>query len=561
MGIEGKLATWQPEAFGSQLLETTIGDLLDRRSIEYADRPALIFEDAPFGPGVVWTYSSLRKQADRLAKGLIALGVRHGSRVAVLAPNSPEWVTLEYALAKIGAILVTVNTAYKSAELRYLLRQGAIEFFFTVTEFRGYSFVDLLEEILPGATASPGVPALRRIVLIGNSWRDMPTLREVMEMSSGVHDVELVRRQAAVSKHDIAQIQYTSGTTGAPKGAMLSHYSTVNNANLMSERAEFGPDDRMISAMPMFHTAGCVCNVLGMMTRGGCLIGMPSFDAGRMLQLVEKHRATVINAVPTMFIRMLEDPQFAAGKIDCSSVRVAFTGGTSIPPVLMRELKDRMGADPMIIMGMTETSPIITQTVATDDFEQQITTAGIPLPFTEVRVVDPSGQPVECGQTGELQIRGYLVMKGYFDLPEQSAATIDRDGWLRSGDLAVLEQTGHLRIVGRIKDMIIRGGENIYPAEIEEFLLTHPAVSQAQVVGVADAEMGEEAFAFVVLREGYAMTCAELSDYSRQRISRHKVPRYFELIDAMPLTASGKVKKYELREIALELIQKEKKGR
>jgi len=257
-----------------------------------------------------------------------------------------------------------------------------------------------------------------------------------------------------------------------------------------------------------------------------------------------------------MFIRLLEEPAFREGRVDCSSVRIAFTGGTTIAPELMRELRDRLDAEPMIIMGMTETSPIITQTVNDDDFECRIGTAGKPLPHTEVRIVDPNGDPVACGEPGELQIRGYLVTQSYFGLPEKTSSTFDDDKWFRSGDLAVLEKTGHLRIVGRLKDMIIRGGENLYPAEIEDFLVTHPAVSQAQVVGVKDPEMGEEAFAFVVLRPETTVSEGELRAFCRERISRHKVPRYFRFVDEMPLTASGKIKKFELRETASELVRR-----
>jgi fatty-acyl-CoA synthase len=553
MGLVAGAARWEAEPFGSRLLETTIGDMLDRQSEAFADRPALIFDDAPFGAPVHWTYAELRSEVDRLARGLMALGIEHGTRVAVLAPNAPEWVLLEYALAKVGGILVTVNTAYKAGELRYLLKQGEVHTLFTVAAFRGYGFQEALSDIRlnDGVAHSPELPCLRHIVRIGpGEWSGALAWSDVLNLGASVFREELESRQRSVSPHDTSQIQYTSGTTGAPKGAMLTHFSTLNNANLMGDRAGFSSNDRTISAMPLFHTAGCVCNVLGVMVKGGCLIEMPAFDANRMLHLIAKHRATVLNAVPTMLIRMLEDPEFGSGAIDCSSLRIAFTGGTTIPPSLMRDLKERMGTEPMIIMGMTETSPLITQTINSDDFETRISTAGVPLPFTEIEIVREDGTLASCGEPGELRIRGYLVMKGYFGMPDRTAETIDHNGWLRSGDLGVLEATGHLRIVGRIKDMVIRGGENIYPAEIEDLLMSHPEVSQAQVVGVPDPVMGEEAFAFVVARSAGAVDEAALRAFCASQISRHKVPRYFMFADALPLTASGKVKKFELRELA-----------
>lgn len=553
MGLVAGVARWEAESFGSRLTEVSVGDMLDRQSELFADESALIFEDAPFGPPVHWTYRELRTEADRLARGLIALGIERGMRVAVLAPNSPEWVILEYALAKVGGILVTVNTAYKAGELRYLLQQGQVHTLFTVTEFRGYAFTEVLSDIRfsDGDAKAPDLPCLKHIVRMGPGvWNGALSWSDLLNLGASVFVEELEARQRSVSPHDVSQIQYTSGTTGAPKGAMLTHFSTLNNANLMGDRAGFSSSDRTISAMPLFHTAGCVCNVLGVMVKGGCLIGMPAFDATRMLHLIAKHRATVLNAVPTMLIRMLEDPEFVSGRIDCSSLRIAFTGGTTIPPILMRDLKERMGTEPMIIMGMTETSPLITQTINSDDFETRISTAGVPLPFTEIEILREDGTIAACGEPGELRIRGYLVMQGYFGMPDRTAETIDADGWLKSGDLGVLEATGHLRIVGRIKDMIIRGGENLYPAEIEDFLMSHPEVSQAQVVGVPDPIMGEEAFAFVVARSFGAVDEASLRDFCLSRISRHKVPRYFMFVEALPLTASGKVKKFELRELA-----------
>ncbi len=545
--------------------DITVGALLDEQAVLCADSPALIFDDGEASSR--WSYAELKRKVDELARALIAWGVMPGDNVAVLSPNSPEWVLLEYALAKIGAVLVTVNPALRKAELDYLFRQSKVTTLFTVGEYRGHDISSTLTALMPDLVkvadslagrkeGEKAFPHLRRIgVLGGDAVPGGAPFASVLSLAEQVGLAQLIERQSATKPHDVLQIQYTSGTTGAPKGAMLTHHSTINNARMMSARAGFDASDRLLSAMPFFHTAGCVCNVMGMLVQGGCLITMPAFEAGRMLDLLERYRATVINAVPTMYIRMLEDEDFRAGNRDVSSLRIAFTGGTSIPPSMLRELKEKMGADPMVIMGMTECSPIITQTVASDDFEVKITTAGVPLPHTEIMITDvESGKPVAFGQPGELRIRGYLVTKGYFDMPERTRETIDADGWLRSGDLAILDAGGYLQIVGRLKDMVIRGGENIYPAEIEDFLLTHPAVADAQVVGVPDERMGEELFAFIIPSEGQQLEPEDIQDFCRANLSRHKMPRYVECVQDFPLTASGKVQKFQLREMAARLI-------
>ncbi|MGR3742525.1 MAG: AMP-binding protein [Pseudooceanicola nanhaiensis] len=529
-----------PSDRGPRLEALTLGGLLDRQAARHGARPALIFESF----GVEWSYDELRDRADRLARGLIGWGVAAQDRVAVLSPSAPEWILLELALAKVGAVLVTVNPALRANELEYLLRQSRASTLFTTCTYRGYDTGAAI------AGLAGGLPDLRRLATLGaGAIPGAVTLAEVTDLADRVTEEELAARQAWVGSGDVAQIQYTSGTTGAPKGAMLTHHSTVNNARLMADRAGFHAGDRLVSAMPFFHTAGCVCNVMGMLAAGGCLVALENFEAAAMLDQIERHRGTVTNAVPTMMIRMLEDPGFAGR--DLCSWRIAFTGGTDIPASLMRRIRDEVGAEPMIIMGMTECSPIITQTDPSDDFETRIATAGTPLPHTEIRIVSPeTGEVVGLGETGELQIRGYLTTAGYFDMPEKTAETLLPDGWLRSGDLAVVDGNRHVRIVGRIKDMLIRGGENIYPAEIEAFLLTHPEVSDAQVVGVPDPEMGEEVFAFVIPRPGTTPEAEALRAFCRAGLARHKLPRFVEMVEAFPMTPNGKVRKVELREMA-----------
>ena len=537
MAIEADRSVWTAETDGTVLLDLTIGAMLDRQAERFSDREAVVFPEL----GLRWTYASLRDRVDRLARNLIGLGIEPGERVAVLAPNGPDWLLLDYALAKIGAVLVTVNTGYRQHELGYLLRQGRVAALFLVAEYRGNDYRASLQ-----ACRAEGLPTLRHAIEIGSPAYDALHRDETTPAAA------LLARQAAIRPTDIVQIQYTSGTTGAPKGVMLTHHGTLNNARLMGERAGFDEQSRLLGIMPLFHTAGCVCNALGMLAAGGAYVGMVAFDAPAALALLHAERITVVNAVPTIYLRLLAEPGVTDGAHRAGSTfRTAFTGGTSIPPTMLTALRDAFGAEPMVIMGMTEASPLITQTRPEHGFERNSTSAGTPLPFTAIKIVDPKlGDPVPLGAEGELCIKGYGVTPGYFDMPDRTAEAIDPEGWLHSGDLATLAADGTLRIVGRTKDMVIRGGENLYPAEIENLLMLHPAVEQAQVVGVPDPEFGEEAFAFVVLRPGMSLTAAALREHARAQFSRHKVPRYIELVDTLPQTASGKIKKFELREIA-----------
>lgn len=553
MATKDGIAHWHPESEGFELWETTIGDKLRQQATAAPDALALVYEDE--FRSLSLNYRSLDEHTDLLARALLAWGVSTGDRVAVLSPNCPEWVFLEYALARIGATLVTVNTSLKKDEIGYVLRQAEVSALFFVATFRGYDIAAAVSEI------APGLPGFTRLCQLDAGAGEMLTFEALsfealLELVNGVQQDALAEAGARVTADDVAQIQFTSGTTGAPKGAMLTHRGILNNARLSAARAGFDQTDRLLSAMPLFHTAGCVCNVLGMLTCGGALILMPSFDAERMLDLLIRHEATVINAVPTMYIRMLEALKTRTELPTSWSLKTTYTGGTSIPPSMMRALNETFGARPMIIMGMTEASPIITQTRPADDFETQIVTAGTPLPHTEIRIVDPeTGDTVRCGEPGELQIRGYQVTKGYYAMLEATATAIDESGWLHSGDLAVLEEKGYLRIVGRIKDMLIRGGENIYPVEIEHFLMTHLSIVDVQVVGVPDRDLGEEIFAFVKLSQGARASREELELFCRNGMSRQKLPRYFHFVDEFPLTANGKVQKFELRKIAADIVK------
>lgn len=555
--IDQTLAHWHPDTSGSPLFEETLGDMLDRQTAKYGSRPAAILFDDARGIEMRWSYAQLHSAATETARGLIGLGVLPGDHVAVMATNGPEWLRLEVALAKIGATLVTVNPGLLKDELAYVLEQGRVAWLIAIPSFRRNDIAGNLAALMPdlaGVTdgrrqAPAAFPTLKGIVGIGS---ELPAFAmpfdHLTKLAEGVSTDEVAARQAAVEPQDIMQIQYTSGTTGKPKGAMLTHRGIVNNGRLMAERAGYRTDDVLLSAMPFFHTAGCVCNVIGMLSVGGCLASIEGFDAERMVELWDELGATIINAVPTMFLRMLDSPE-AEGRT--LQLRIASTGGTSIPPTLMERLYRDHGARPMIIMGMTECSPIITQTDPNDPMELKITTAGTPLPHTEIQVIDPvTGITVACGQEGELCIRGYQVTAGYFDMPEKTSETIDGEGWLHSGDLAVLDETGHLRIVGRLKDMLIRGGENVYPVEIENYLNKHPDIQQAEVVGVSDPEMGEEVFAFLRLAEGRSLTEKEVQDYCRKGLARHKMPKFVAFMEEFPMTANGKIQKFELRRLA-----------
>ena len=559
------ISHWTADSGHIDLREITLGELLREQAGRYKERLAVVFDEPALNLHVQWTYAELDARVDALSKALLAIGVNNGDRVAVMSPNRPEWVLLEYALARIGAVLVTVNPAFRYSELDYLLKQGRVTGFFAIGEFRGFDLGDLICTMLASGTENGAVkaaeyPDLRHLIQIGP--KPIPgamTFEVLLAKGWQTDDKTLFERIVTVLPHDVVQIQYTSGTTGNPKGVMLTHFGTVNNAILAGDRAGYRETDVMVSAMPFFHTAGCVCNVIGMAAVGGCLVALESFDAARTLDLIETYGGTITNAVPTMYVRMLQDPALLKGHRDISGWRIAYTGGAAIPPSLMRELKEKVGADPVIIMGMTECSPIITQTVPTDPLEAKITTAGIPLPHVEIRIADiETGVTVPMGAEGELLIRGFLVAKGYFDMPQRTAESIDENGWLHSGDLATLSEGGYLQIVGRIKDMVIRGGENIYPVEIENYLLMHEHIAEAQVVGVPDPEFGEELFAFVVPRDGCEETPDAIRAWCRQTIARHKVPRYVAVVKSLPQTANGKIRKIELRDLAKSMIQEGK---
>lgn len=575
MVLQGNRAIWEAESRGIELINLTIGELFDHQCEANADKEALVYNYPEIGLDLRLTFRQYQEEINRLARGLLALGIEKGEHVAVWATNVPEWVMLEIALAKIGAVLVTVNTNYRAAELEYVLRQGDVTTLFMIEGFRGNSYVESVYRIAPelknlndpirDRLRSSNLPELKRSVLIGNKpTRGFMLYSEVAPLGESVAGEALLKRQSGLDPHDVIQMQYTSGTTGFPKGVMLTHYGIINQAHVSCLIGRLKPDERYVTAMPFFHIAGSLGAIVFGVYLGCTLIPLIHFDPAKELELFHKEKATFSFNVPTMLVAMLNHPRFIAGEFDLSSLREIITGATPVPVVLMEEVKKKMGADCAIVYGLTESTGTVTETIQSDSFELKSSTVGIPHPHMEIKIADPlTGDPVGFGESGELMARGFLVMKGYYNMPDKTAETIDADGWLHTGDLAAMNEQGYVNIVGRVKDMIIRGGENIYPAEIEEFLMRHPKIAEAQVVGLPDSLMGEQVAAVLRLKPGEIENEEAIRDYCRDRISRHKVPKYVRFVTSFPLTASGKVKKYELRgqlvkELGLEEISKQK---
>lgn len=562
MAIKGELAHWEAEDFGVELIDLTLGDLLDKRADEAPDKEALVYDYPEIGLKLRLTYGQYRDVVNRLAKGLIAFGVEKGDQVAVWATNVPEWIFLQLALAKIGAVIVTINTNYRGAEIEYALRQGDISTIFLIEEHRGNNYLaslysvapeiktisDPLNEILSVAS----LPRLKRAVLIGKEARQgLSLFSDVMALAGRVSDDELKARQSSVNPRDVTMMQYTSGTTGFPKGVMLTHYNLINQSRVACTRGDLSADERCVTAMPFFHIAGSLGGVIYCLYLGCALIPLIAFDPLKNLELFEREKGTFTFAVPTMLIAMLNHPRFA--EFDLSALHNIYTGATPVPVPLMERIKEKIGADCLIVFGMTETTGAVTQSFSTDSFELKAATVGLPQPHTSIKIINSgTGETVNLGQSGELCSKAFSNMKGYYNMPEKTAETIDEDGWLHSGDLAVMRPDGYVNIVGRVKDMIIRGGENVYPAEIEAFLMRHPKITEAQVVGVPDEHMGEEVCALIRARQGEVFTEDEVREYCKAGVSRHKVPKFVRFVESFPLTASGKVKKFELREQLIE---------
>ncbi len=540
------------------LREITLGRLLDEAVRDYPDNDAVVYVDRNFR----LTYQEFGEVVDQLARGLMHLGVQKGEKVAVWATNVPYWVALQFATAKIGAVLLTVNTNYKSNELAYLLEQSEAENIFLIDGFRDTDYVATVNELVPelrvdprGHLRSKRFPHLKRVFFLGpEKHRGMYSIPELLALGHMTSQADYQARQAALDPHDVVNMQYTSGTTGFPKGVMLTHSNIANNGFWIGENQLFTHKDRVCLPVPLFHCFGCVLGVLAAVSHGSTLVILEGFNPVHVMASVEQERCTALYGVPTMFIAVLEHRLFP--KFDFSSLRTGIMAGSPCPVRVMRQVMDKMCMrDITICYGLTETSPVMTQTRVDDDVNRRVASVGRAMPAIEVRVVDPeTNQPVPPGVQGEVCCRGYNVMKGYYNMPEATAQTIDTDGWLHSGDLGVMDEEGYLAITGRIKDMIIRGGENIYPREIEEFLYTMEGISDVQVVGVASRKYGEEVGAFIIPKPGVTLTPEEVRDFCRGKIARYKTPRYIAFVESYPMTASGKIQKYKLRETATKLF-------
>ncbi len=544
------------------LLGLTIGDAFDRTVARFPDREALIVRHQ----GLRYTWRQLQEQVDCAARGLMALGIARGERVGIWSPNRAEWVITQYATAKIGAILVNINPAYRLHELEYALSQSGCAALVTAPRFRTADYLSMLYTLLPnlrksvlGESSAAGpetrIPSLRHIIRLENPG-DAPapgmwTWSALMGRADEVTPESLAARQAVVQFDDPANIQYTSGTTGSPKGATLSHHNILNNGYFVTQLQGFTQDDRLCAPVPAYHCFGCVMATLGGMTHGATLV-YPSeaFEPKAVLEAVQQERCTALYGVPTMFIAELAEPDFAS--YDLSSLRTGVMAGAPCPTEVMKQVIERMHMREVeICYGMTETSPVSFQSHLDDPVEKRVATVGQIHPRVEVKIVDPTGAIVPRGTPGEQLTRGYSVMLGYWNNPEATASAIDQARWMHTGDLATMDVEGYVTIVGRLKDMVIRGGENIYPREVEEFLYTHPKIADVQVIGVPDAKYGEELMAWVKLREGASTTPEELSAFCRGQIASYKIPRYWKLTTDFPMTVTGKVQKFLMREQAV----------
>jgi fatty-acyl-CoA synthase len=536
----------------------TIGQLIDLRAKENTKTEALVYPDL----SLRYTYEEFRQVCNQMAKGLMKLGVQHGEHIAIWATNMPQWIITQFGSAKMGAVLATVNTNYKVFELEYLLRQSDSTTLILIKGTKSSDYIRMLYELCPelyeckpGALKSQRLPFLKNIIVIGEDhYPGMFTWDELIQMGDNVTDEQLAVRQDSLNPDDVVSMMYTSGTTGFPKGVMLTHNNLIGNACSLAECMNFTEKDRLCIPVPFFHCFGCVLGTMTCVVSGAAMVPVVVFNPVKVLETIEKENCTAVHGVPTMFIMELEEMEKT--KYDTSSLRTGIMAGSPCPIEVMRKVVNKMGAKEITITyGQTEASPGITMTRTDDPLELRVTTVGRSLPNVEIKIIDPeTGREVPRSVQGELCSRGYNTMKGYYKMVEATAAAIDPDGWLHTGDLAVMDENGYCKITGRLKDMIIRGGENIYPREIEEFLYTHPKIKDVQVVGVPSKKYGEEVMAFIQMKLGQTTTDEEIKNYCQDKIARYKIPRYVAFVESYPITASGKIQKYKLREQAIEML-------
>lgn len=543
------------------ILEKTVGQIVREQAALHPETEAYVYPEH----GIRKTYREFDQETDRLAKAFIGIGIEKGEHIAIWSDNKREWLLSQYATGKMGGVLVTVNTSYQASELEYLLKQSDATTLILGEEFKSSNYIEILNTVCPelktaekGSLSSSKLPHFKRVIVMSkNQHPGIYTWSEFEAFADRVGDEELENRFDSMEPDDVINIQYTSGTTGFPKGVMLTHLNVVNNGKLVGDTMNLTENDRLCIPVPFFHCFGCVLGTMAAVTHSTTMVIAEQFEPKRVLQMVQDEKCTGLHGVPTMFIAELNHPDFKS--FDTSTLRTGIMAGSPCPIEVMKKVISEMGASEITIAyGQTESSPVITQTRADDDIEKRVATVGKPHAEVEVKIVDPvTNEEVAIGMPGELCTRGYHIMKGYYQNEEATKQAIDQDGWLHTGDIAVEDEDGYIAVTGRIKDMVIRGGENIYPREIEEFLYQHPSVQDVQVVGVPDPKYGEELMAWVILKDGEQMRTDELRDYCKGKISHHKIPRYIEFTKEYPMTASGKIQKFKLRELAIERSQQD----
>ena len=536
----------------------TLGQILETTAAKFPDNDAVIYVDRDFRQ----TWAEFNQSVDELAKGLMGLGVKRGDKVALWATNVPYWVTLQLATAKLGAILLTVNTNYRDKELAYLLTQSETENLFIIDGYRDHDYLETVYGLIPelktlprGQLRSEQFPHLRRVMFLGmEKHRGLYSLPEIIAMGDLISDKEYQAAKDLVEPDDVVNMQYTSGTTGFPKGVMLTHNNVGNNGYWIGHHQHFTEKDRLCLPVPLFHCFGCSLGVMASINHGCTLVILESFSPLHVMASIDQERCTAVYGVPTMFLAVMEHKSFS--KFDFSSLRTGIMAGSVCPEPLMRRAINEMNMrEVTIVFGLTESSPGMTQTRSDDSIDLRVRTVGKAMPGVEVKIADPeTGDELPRGQQGEVICRGYVVMKGYYNMPEATADAITPDGWLHSGDLGEMDENGYVRITGRLKDMIIRGGENVYPREIEEYLMGMNGVNDVQVVGVPSRKYGEEVGAFIIPKPGFDLRPEDVRDFCRGHIAWYKIPRHIAFIEEFPLTASGKIMKFKLRDMARELF-------
>ncbi len=541
-----------------EFINMTIGEWMDKQAKDYPDQPAVIYtHDFNY----TRTYREFNDEINKIAKAFMSMGIGRGDHVAIWATNNPEWYLTLFACTKIGAVLVTVNTGYKIHEAEYLLKQSDTKMLVMCDSFKDTSYVDIMNRLCPeilvdgadrGNICSKRLPMLKKIITIDpEAHKGMYHWSELYSMGADITDEEYAAAREGISPHDVANMQYTSGTTGFPKGVMLTHYNIINNGKFIGDCMKFTDKDRLLVTVPLYHCFGLVLATMASITHATTMVPIKVYSPIKVMESLQEAKCTAMHGVPTMFIAILGHPRFSEFKFN---LRTGIMAGSPCPIKVMQQVIDDMGMSEItIVYGQTEASPGCTQTTTDDSVERRVNTVGRAFPGVETKIVDPeTGETLGPGQVGEFCARGYNIMKGYYKMPEATAQAIDKDGWLHTGDLATVDADGYYKITGRIKDMIIRGGENIYPKEIEDFIYTHEKVSDVQVVGVPSKDYGEEIMAFVIPKEGVTLTEDEIKDYVRGSMAKYKVPSFVSFITEFPMNGAGKILKYKLREMAIE---------